>query len=329
MNITDKKARKKSQVILDLEVNLGGMLLNNPITVASGTFGYGAEYEPFVDIASLGAVIVTGTTLEPRMGNPPPRICETPSGMLNAIGLENPGVEAFINQHLPVLRSRNATVIVNIAGNTVEEYAELAKILTPQPGITGLEINISCPNVKKGGLQFGTDPGMVQEVVAAVKSQTSLPVMAKLSPNVTDIVAIARAAQQGGADSLSLINTLLGMAIDIEHRKPILANTFGGLSGPAIKPVALRMVYQVASEVPLPIMGVGGISSARDVIEFLMAGATAVSLGTANFVNPLVTREVLAGLKDYMERSKITSIKELTGTALPQVLAGKGINELT
>lgn len=315
--------------MLDLEVNLGGMILKNPITVASGTFGYGVEYEPYVDIASLGAVIVKGTTLEPRMGNPPPRICETPSGMLNAIGLENPGVEAFINQHLPVLRSRNATVIVNIAGNTVEEYAELAKILDPQPGITGLELNISCPNVKKGGLQFGTDPEMVQEVMAAVKSQTSLPVMAKLSPNVTDIVAIARAAQQGGADCLSLINTLLGMAIDIEHRKPILANTFGGLSGPAIKPVALRMVYQVASEVPLPIMGVGGISSTRDVIEFLMAGATAVSLGTANFVNPLVTREVLAGLKDYMERCHITSIKELIGTALPQGLGGKGNGELT
>lgn len=329
MNITDKKARKKSQVILDLEVNLGGMILNNPITVASGTFGYGVEYEPFVDIASLGAVIVKGTTLEPRMGNPPPRICETPSGMLNAIGLENPGVEAFINQHLPVLRSRNAIVIVNIAGNTVEEYAKLAQILNGQPGIAGLEINISCPNVKKGGLQFGTDPGMVQEVVAAVKSQTSLPVMAKLSPNVTDIVAIARAAERGGADCLSLINTLLGMAIDIERRKPILANTFGGLSGPAIKPVALRMVYQVASEVPLPIMGEGGISSTRDVIEFLMAGATAVSIGTANFVNPLVTQEVLTGLKDYMKRHQITSIKDLIGTALPQGLAGKGNDELT
>lgn len=329
MNITEKKARKKSQVILDLEVNLGGMILNNPITVASGTFGYGVEYEPFVDIASLGAVIVKGTTLEPRMGNPPPRICETPSGMLNAIGLENPGVEAFINQHLPVLRSRNAIVIVNIAGNTVEEYAKLAQILNGQPGIAGLEINISCPNVKKGGLQFGTDPGMVQEVVAAVKSQTSLPVMAKLSPNVTDIVAIARAAERGGADCLSLINTLLGMAIDIERRKPILANTFGGLSGPAIKPVALRMVYQVASEVPLPIMGEGGISSTRDVIEFLMAGATAVSIGTANFVNPLVTQEVLTGLKDYMKRHQITSIKDLIGTALPQGLAGKGNDELT
>jgi len=329
VNITDKKARKKSQVILDLEVNLGGMILNNPITVASGTFGYGVEYEPFVDIASLGAVIVKGTTLEPRMGNPPPRICETPSGMLNAIGLENPGVEAFINQHLPVLRSRNAIVIVNIAGNTVEEYAKLAQILNGQPGIAGLEINISCPNVKKGGLQFGTDPGMVQEVVAAVKSQTSLPVMAKLSPNVTDIVAIARAAERGGADCLSLINTLLGMAIDIERRKPILANTFGGLSGPAIKPVALRMVYQVASEVPLPIMGEGGISSTRDVIEFLMAGATAVSIGTANFVNPLVTQEVLTGLKDYMKRHQITSIKDLIGTALPQGLAGKGNDELT
>ena len=329
MNTTDKKARKKSRITLDLEVNLGGMILKNPITVASGTFGYGLEYEPFVDIASLGAVIVKGTTLEPRVGNPPPRIFETPSGMLNAIGLENPGVEAFITQHLPALKSRNATVIVNIAGNTVEEYAELAKILNCQAGIAGLEINISCPNVKKGGLQFGTDPGMVQEVVAAVKSQTTLPVMAKLSPNVTDIVAIAKAAERGGADCLSLINTLLGMAIDIEHRKPLLANTFGGLSGPAIKPVALRMVYQVASEVSLPIMGVGGIANTRDVIEFMMAGATAVSIGTANFVNPLVTREVLRGIREYLEQHQITSIKELIGTALPQGLAGKGSNELT
>lgn len=300
------------------------MALKNPITVASGTFGYGMEYEPFVDVASLGAVIVKGTTLEPRAGNPPPRIFETPSGMLNAIGLENPGVEAFVTHHLPVLLSRNATVIVNIAGNTVEEYAELARILDGQTGITGIEINISCPNVKKGGLQFGTDPGMVQEVVSAVKSQTSLPVMAKLSPNVTDIVAIARAAERGGADCLSLINTLLGMAIDIEQRKPLLANTFGGLSGPAIKPVALRMVYQVASEVALPIMGLGGIMCTRDVIEFLMAGATAVSIGTANFVNPLVTREILKGLREYMEQRQITSIKELIGTALPQGLAGKG-----
>jgi dihydroorotate dehydrogenase (NAD+) catalytic subunit len=326
VNTTDRKTKKKNRIILDLEVDLGGMILKNPITVASGTFGYGLEYEPFVDIASLGAVIVKGTTLGPRTGNPPPRILETPSGMLNAIGLENPGVESFIKHHLPVLRSRNVTVIVNIAGNTVEEYAELARILNDQSGIAGLEVNISCPNVKKGGLQFGTDPGMVQEVVAAIKSQTSLPVMAKLSPNVTDIVAIARAAERGGADCLSLINTLLGMAIDIERRKPFLANTFGGLSGPAIKPVALRMVYQVASEVALPIMGVGGITNTRDVIEFLMAGATAVSIGTANFVNPLVTMEVLNGLREYMEQNHIYDIKELIGAALPQGLAGKGGN---
>ncbi len=317
MNTTDKKAKKKGRIPLDLKVNLGGMILNNPITVASGTFGYGVEYESFVDIASLGAIIVTGTTLEPRPGNPPPRIYETPSGMLNAIGLENPGIEVFVNQHLPVLRARQATVIANIAGNTVEEYAEMAKILDSQSGITGLEINISCPNVEKGGLQFGTDPGMVQEVVSAVKSQTSRPVMVKLSPNVTDVVEIARAAERGGADCLSLINTLLGMAIDIENRRPFLANTFGGLSGPAIKPVALRMVYQVASAVPLPIMGIGGITNTNDVLEFLMAGATAVSIGTANFVNPIVTEEVLTGLKEYMEQHQITSIKELIGAALP------------
>ncbi|MGE5403849.1 MAG: dihydroorotate dehydrogenase, partial [Candidatus Saccharibacteria bacterium] len=241
--MAERKSKKKESFKCNMEVNLGGMLLKNPVTVASGTYGYGREYEDFVDSVVLGAVIVKGTTLEPRLGNPPPRIYETPAGMLNAIGLENPGVKVFIKDYLPYLREKGVTVIVNIAGNTVDEYAKMAKMLDKQKGIAGLELNISCPNVKKGGLQFGTDPVMVKEVVSAVKSQTKLPVMPKLSPNVTDIVKIARAACDGGADCLALINTLLGMAIDVDKRKPVLANTFGGLSGPAIKPVALRMVY--------------------------------------------------------------------------------------
>ncbi|NLB19210.1 MAG: dihydroorotate dehydrogenase [Syntrophomonadaceae bacterium] len=310
--------KKKTRTQPNLQVNLGGMQLKNPITVASGTFGYGFEYEPFVDIAGLGAIIVKGTTLEPRLGNPPPRIIETPAGMLNAIGLENPGVDVFIEEYLPTLRERGVTVIANIAGNTIEEYARLASRLDGQPGIVGLELNISCPNVKQGGLQFGTDPVMVKEMVAAIKSQTSLPVMPKLSPNVTDITAIARAAYEGGADCLSLINTLMGMAIDVDKRKPVLANTFGGLSGPAIKPVALRMVYQVAQEVPLPIMGLGGIMNTGDALEFLMAGASAISIGTANFVDPQVTTQIISGLQKYMEERHITDINEIIGAALPK-----------
>ncbi|MGE5423423.1 MAG: dihydroorotate dehydrogenase [Ignavibacteriales bacterium] len=316
--VTEKKSRKKGTIATNLQVDLAGIILKNPVTVASGTFGYGREYEAFVDPAELGAVIVKGTTLEPRLGNPPPRIFETPAGMLNAIGLENPGVQNFIKRDLPNLREKGVTVIVNIAGNSIDEYAKLAKILDKQEGVAALELNISCPNVKKGGLQFGTDPGMVKEVVAAVKSQTTLPVMPKLSPNVTDIVKIARAAEDGGADCLSLVNTLLGMAIDIDRRRPVLANVVGGLSGPAIKPVALRMVYQVASEVGLPIMGLGGIMDYRDVLEFMMAGATAVSVGTANFVNPTVTREIITDLKKYLEKHEIADINQLIGAALPR-----------
>lgn len=313
----DRKSRKKEPPKKTLMVNLGGMWLKNPITVASGTFGYGKEYEDYVDLSSLGAIIVKGTTLEPRAGNPPPRIVETPAGMLNAIGLENPGVEVFIREHLPYLVSKKAAVIVNIAGNTVEEYAELARRLSGHAGILGLEVNVSCPNVKKGGLQFGTDPLMIKQVIRAVKDNTDLPVMAKLSPNVTDIVAMAKGAQEGGADCLSLINTVLGMVIDVDNRRPALANIFGGLSGPAIRPIAVRMVYQVASVVDLPIMGMGGIITYRDVLEFMMAGATAVSVGTANFVNPHVTAEILKDLEAYMERYNILDINEIIGAALP------------
>lgn len=308
--------KKKERLPVNLSVNLGGIALNNPVTVASGTFGYGHEYEEFVDLARLGAVIVKGTTLEPRSGNPPPRIVETPGGMLNAIGLENPGVEVFINEHLPYLQQKGATVIVNIAGNTVEDYAALAGILDGEEGIAGLEVNISCPNVEKGGLQFGTDPEMVKEVVAGIKESTKLPVIVKLSPNVTDIVSIAKAAVAAGADALSLINTVLGMAIDVEGRRPVLANIFGGLSGPAIKPIAVRMVYQVAREVDVPILGMGGIMSHLDALEFILAGATAISIGTGNFVKPDIAQQVIRDLENYLEEHGIVNINELIGAAI-------------
>ncbi len=300
---------------IDISTDLGGIKLDNPVCAASGTFGYGREYEPYVDIYQIGAVIVKGTTLEPRAGNPPPRIIETASGMLNAIGLENPGINEFLNTHLPYLRENNVTVIANIAGNTIEEYAAIAEMIEGNPGVAGIELNISCPNVKQGGLQFGTDPQMVYEVVKAVKEKTTLPVMPKLSPNVTDIVEIARASEAGGADALSMINTLMGMAVDINTRKPFLANIFGGLSGPAIKPVALRMIYQVYREVKLPILGGGGIVNYRDALEFLMVGATAISVGTGIFINPQLTEEIVSNLLHYMQENNVASLSELVGAA--------------
>lgn len=301
--------------IVDLSVNLGGVKLNNPVVVASGTFGYGREYEDYMNIADLGAVIVKGTTLDARTGNPAPRIVETPAGMLNAIGLENPGVDVFLQEHLPYLADKNVTVITNIAGNTVDDYAGIAARLEGNQGIAGIELNISCPNVKQGGMQFGTDPGLVKEVVEAVKSKTSIPVLPKLSPNVTDIVAIARAAWEGGADALSMINTLMGMAINIKTRRPVLANIFGGLSGPAIKPVALRMICQVYREIPLPILGGGGIMNTTDALEFILAGATAISIGTANFVHPRAGIDIIDGIRTYLNDYEIGSINELTGLA--------------
>lgn len=300
----------------DLSVNLGGLYMKNPVAVASGTFGYGFEYEDFIDISGIGGVIVKGTTLEPRHGNPPPRIAETTAGMLNAIGLENPGVDVFLNDYLPALRAKGVTVIANIAGNTIEEYARLAGRLEGHPGIAGVELNISCPNVKEGGLQFGTDPGMVKAVVEAIKAECSLPIMPKLSPNVTDIVAIARAAQAGGADCLSMINTLMGMAVDVKTRKPVLGNIFGGLSGPAIKPVALRMIYQVYREVDLPILGGGGIMNATDALEFILVGASAVSIGTGNFVNPRLADDIVTGLVAYMQENQIEKLSDLVGAAV-------------
>lgn len=302
--------------LVDMSVNLGGLQMQNPVAVASGTFGYGREYQSYVDISKIGAVIVKGTTLEPRCGNPPPRIYETPAGMLNAIGLENPGIEVFLQEYLPALMEDGVTIVANIAGNSVDEYALITKIIDNHPGIAAIELNISCPNVKQGGMQFGTDPRLVRQVVEAVKKETSLPVIPKLSPNVTDIVCIAKAARDGGADALSMINTLMGMAVDIEKKRPVLGNVFGGLSGPAIKPVALRMIYQVYKEVDLPILGGGGISNTRDALEFIMAGASAVSIGTGNFVNPLLAQEIAQGLEKYLLEQSISNIHDLVGAAV-------------
>lgn len=300
---------------INLSVNLGGIKMKNPVTTASGTFGFGPEYSDFVDLSRLGAVVVKGTTLQPRPGNPTPRIAETPSGMLNAIGLENPGVRQFIEKALPYLKDFDVPVIVNISGDTAQDYAELAAILDRAPGVAGIEINISCPNVKKGGLQFGADPAAAAEVVRMVKGATTLPIIVKLSPNVTSIVQIALAAAEAGADALSMINTLLGMAIDINKRRPVLGNIVGGLSGPAVRPVAVRAVWQVYREVKLPILGMGGIMTAGDALEFIMAGATAVAVGTANFVNPRATLEVLEGIEVFMLEQGVRSIDELVGAA--------------
>ena len=301
---------------MNLQVDLGGIRLANPVVMASGTFGYGFGYEGFLNPNDVGAVITKATTREPWAGNPPPRIVETPCGMLNAIGLENPGIEVFLSEYLPGLRRSGAVVIVNIAGRALKEYVELASIIDKATGVAGIEINISCPNVELGGMQLGTAPRMVSEIVKAVKEETNLPVMPNLSPNVTDIVAIAKAAESGGADAISMINTLQGMAVDIETKRPVLGNIFGGLSGPAIKPVALRMVYQVYQAVDIPILGGGGIMSAKDAIEFLLVGASAFSVGTGTFVNPGLAMEVKAGIKDYMELHGHTSLHEIIGAAV-------------
>ena len=294
----------------DLTVAVGDWQLANPVMTASGTFGYGVEYADFVDLNSLGAIVVKGVSLLPRPGNPPPRIVETACGMLNAIGLENPGVEKFIAEKLPQLRDYSCPVVVNILGESMEEYCALAERLDGEH-IAAIEVNISCPNVKKGGVAFGTDAKMIRELTRCVREKCHKPVIIKLSPNVTDITAMALAAEEGGASAVSLINTILGMAIDIHSRRPKLANKVGGLSGPAIKPVALRMVWQVAQRVKIPVIGIGGISTVEDVIEFLLAGATAVQIGTANFVNPNAAGTIVAGLERYLVDHQIGSVKEL------------------
>ncbi|MGE4558930.1 MAG: dihydroorotate dehydrogenase [Desulfobulbus sp.] len=298
----------------DLTVRIGSLILANPVMTASGTFGYAREFADLVQLDRLGAVAVKGISLEPRPGNPPPRVVETPSGMLNAIGLENVGVERFVREKMPFLRQCACRVVVNILGDSIEEYALLAEKLTGIDGIDALEINISCPNVKKGGVAFGTVPEMAAAVTHAVKLATDLPVIVKLSPNVTDIVAMSRAVEQAGADALSLINTLIGMAIDIRNRRPKLANIIGGLSGPAVKPVALRMVWQVASAVSIPVIGIGGIGTAEDAIEFLLAGATAVQVGTANFYNPVATEEIIDGIAAYLREQGEGSVRAIIGS---------------
>ncbi len=299
---------------VDLRVAIGGLALQNPVMTASGTFGYGEEFSPYVNLHRLGAIIVKGISLQPRKGNPPPRIVETPCGMLNSIGLENVGLDTFISDKLPFLLETRTKVIVNILGDCVEEYAELAQKLSDHKGIGAIEINISCPNVKKGGVAFGTDHKMAAEVTAKVRKATSLPLIVKLSPNVTDIALIAKAVEEAGCDAISLINTLLGMAIDIQSRTPKLRNVVGGLSGPAIKPVALRMVWQVAQCVNVPVIGIGGISSAADAIEFLIAGASAIQIGTANFINPQITEQIITGIKNYLQEHEIDSVRKIIGS---------------
>lgn len=297
----------------DLRVRIGSLELANPVMTASGTFGYAREFENLMNLHRLGAVIVKGISLFPRPGNPPPRIVETACGMLNAIGLQNVGVDRFITEKMPYLHGLNVPAIVNILGGSIEEYREITKKLDGVAGVAGIEVNISCPNVKEGGVAFGGDPKMAAAVTEAVKSSCSVPVIVKLSPNVTDITEMARAVEDGGADSISLINTLIGMAIDLETKRPKLANIIGGLSGPAIKPVALRMVYQVARTVKIPVIGIGGIETAEDALEFMLAGATAVQVGTANFVNPRASEEVVEGIARYVQQEKLQSVRDMIG----------------
>ncbi len=297
----------------DLSVRIGNLRLTNPVLTASGTFGYGEEFAGLMDLSRLGGLVVKGISLEPRAGNPPPRVAETPCGMLNAIGLENVGLKRFLAEKIPFLRGLGCAVVVNILGDSAEDYARLAEALSAEPGVHALEVNISCPNVKKGGVAFGTVPAMAAEVTRAVRAATHLPVIVKLSPNVTDIALMARAVEEAGADAVSLINTLIGMAIDIRTRRPKLGNVIGGLSGPAVKPVALRMVWQAASAVSIPVIGIGGIATAEDAVEFLLAGATAVQIGTANFYNPGAAQEVAEGLEHYLREQGETSIRGLIG----------------
>jgi len=298
----------------DLSVRIGSLTLKNPIIPASGCFGYGLEYADVVDLSSLGAIAVKGLFLNEREGNPPPRIVETPSGMLNAIGLQGIGVRRFIDEKMPDLRRLGAVVIVNICGTTLEEYAEVARILSDVEGVAALELNISCPNIKEGGIQFGCDLASAFDVISAVRAVTRLPIIPKLTPNVTSVSSFAKAAEDAGADAVSLVNTFLAMVIDIETRTPTLANGMGGLSGPAIRPIAVRMVYECARLVRIPVIGMGGISSARDVLEFMIAGATAVQVGTANFVDPFIWPKLLDGVTEYLQRHDIPRAADLVGT---------------
>jgi dihydroorotate dehydrogenase (NAD+) catalytic subunit len=297
----------------DMAIELGPLKLKNPVLSASGTFGYGLEFASFFDLGELGGIVTKGLSPKPRMGNPPVRICETPSGMLNTIGLQNVGVDAFISDKLPALRKYDTAVVANVFGETASEYVEVCSKLDAAEGIAAVEINVSCPNVDKGGIIFGTDPKALAEITQACRKATGLPLMVKLSPNVTDITETARAAEEGGADIISLVNTYVGMAIDVDRRRPILAKICGGLSGPAIRPLAVRLTWLVHQAVRLPLIGIGGIMDARDALEFILAGASAVQVGTANFVYPDASVRVARGLQDYLADNGIGSVRELVG----------------
>ncbi|BEP30077.1 dihydroorotate dehydrogenase [Helicovermis profundi] len=299
---------------MDLSVDLNGLKLKNPITVASGTFGFAREYSEFIDLNDLGAISVKGLTLKPRIGNDAPRVAETPMGMLNCVGLQNPGVYKFIEEELPFLKEYDTKIIANINGNTIEEYEEITEIIS-NTEVDSIELNISCPNVKCGGMAFGTDPLMVSEVVRKVRNKTKKHLIVKLSPNVKNITEIALAAEIAGADCISMINTISGMKIDIKTMKPLLGNISGGLSGPAVKPVAVKMIYDTYKMIKIPILGMGGISSEKDVIEFILAGAKAVAIGTANFTNPYITKEILENLKKYLQENNLTSLNSIWGKA--------------
>jgi dihydroorotate dehydrogenase (NAD+) catalytic subunit len=299
---------------MDLSVAIGSLTIPNPLIAASGCFGYGVEYADAVDLSTLGGVAVKGLFLAPREGHAPPRIVETPSGMLNAIGLQGIGVHRFIDEKLPELRQRRAIVFVNICGTTIDEYVELARILSDADGVHAIELNISCPNIKEGGITFGCSLSGTHAVVSAVRRVTRLPVIPKLTPNVTDVASFARAAEEAGADAISLVNTFLAMAIDVETRRPKLTNIVGGLSGPAIRPIAVRMVYECRQAVKLPIIGMGGIATAEDVLEFMIAGANAVQVGTVNFVDPFIWTKLLDGIRAYLTRHTMERISDLTGT---------------
>ena len=299
---------------MDLSVRIGSLTLKNPLVAASGCFGYGVEYADVVDLSSLGAIAVKGLFLSEREGHAAPRIVETPAGMLNAIGLQGIGVRRFVSEKLPELRARNATVVVNVCGTTLDEYVEVSRILSDAEGVGAIELNISCPNIKEGGIQFGCSLNGTYDVVSAVRKVTRLPVIPKLTPNVTDVPSFARAAEEGGADAVSLVNTFLAMVIDVETRQPKISNVVGGLSGPAIRPIAVRMVYECQKTVRIPIIGMGGIADARDALEFMIAGATAVQVGTANFVDPFIWTKLVDGIRDYLQRHRIARVSDLVGT---------------
>ena len=304
-------------------VEVGGIKMKNPVMAASGTFGYGLEFSHFVDLNSLGAIVVKGLTLTPRPGNPPPRAAETPAGMLNSIGLQNVGPHEFIRKKLPDLRAYDIPIIANVSGGTVDEYGEIAEILNEAEGLAAIEINVSCPNVKGEGMIFGSSPEMTFQVVERIRKSTRLPIITKLSPNVTDIASIARAASDGGSDALSLINTLLGMAVDVKTKKPLLGSITGGLSGPAIKPVALRCLWQVAGAVDLPLIGMGGIMNAEDALEFIIVGASAVAVGTANLIDPKSAARIIGGIEKHLKKNKVADIKDLVGSMVKDEVCGK------